>query len=638
MGYAPTAENLASPVPDYLDVFRLSHDPFEPSPDEELVFFAGGQREAILDQVAHLSQFSSSVVVVTGAAGSGRTILKDMLLLQLQDQYLIADLDVAMASSPQQVFADMAVALGHEVAAEAGAGELIAAIRSGLQHLQAAETDTLLLLLDNAHLLSDAYLGALLSLLQAAEPEESLPFQLVLFGDPDLIDRLDGIGMVDILLHDIPLPPLNEEEMADYLAFRLETAGWDGELPFTDAEVEDLCRAARGLPGAVHQPARELLITRAQEPGVGLPPPPSSGLPVAHIFSLVVLVCVLLMAFFYRDSWLGSDDEVDAVGVSVVLPGQRPANGIGSERQGTAIRLPIGEDNPPPAAPARAAPPAPAYALQDAPASAAASRPTSSASSWQESAADSRSAPSHEARQDSAASAAEVRQELAEGAPAGRSADTPQQLSGAIQRSVAAPTAVPVVAQTRFTAAADDDDSSATVLPVVTPAPAATRAPAVAPAPTSAPALAVAAAPAPAPASTVASAPAVAPAPAPIPAPAVAPIPAPAPAASTAESVSAEERHLLSLPGGNYVLQVMASGSKAAVDGYLQSQKNRSSLYLYTAKRDGKPWYVVVTGNYSSPEMARAGAQSLPDEQKKAGPWPRRISDVHLQIKEFHSI
>lgn len=558
MGYANTAEKLTSPVPDYLDAFHLSHDPFEISPADDLVFYPGGQREAILDQVAHLSQFSASVVVVAGESGSGRTTLKDMLQIQLHDRYLIADIDAAEAGTPQQIFAEIAAVLGYEVSAEASPGELMSAIRSGLHHLRHENNDRVLLLLDDAHWLSDAVLSALLSLLQAAEPEQELPFQMVLFGDLDLIDRLDGFGMVDVLLHDVLLPPFTEDEMAEYLAFRLEAAGWDDDLPFTDAEVGRLHGLAQGLPGAVHQPARELLIDKATlEPAVSsVAVSPAAGLPVAHIFSLVVLVGVLLMAFFYRDSWLGPDEEAVAGGanpgsstaVTAARPGGVPATDRqGNDRSGTAIRLPIGQESATAVAPVTTPP----------------------------------------------------------------ATSSPSTVAGG-QRSIPASTPVTsVVADTEFTAAVPDT--------VVEPE---ASAPATPPVTASTPA-----------ASPTASVP-VAPA---APVTPTTPIASPAvtPAAPSGSAAAADERHLLALPGHHYVLQVMASGSKPAVDGYLQGQNNRSSLFLYTSLRDGKPWFVVVTGNYSSLEMARAGIESLPPAQKKAGPWPRKISDVQLQIKEF---
>lgn len=557
MGYAHTAEKLASPVPDYLDAFHLLHDPFEDSPADELVFYPGGQREAILDQVAHLSQFSASVVVVAGEPGSGRSTLKDMLQIQFRDRYLIAAVDAAEVSSPQQVFAEIAAVLGYEVAVDATAGELMSAIRSGLQqlHPQAGHdhngdySDTLLLLLDDAHLLSDAVLSALLSLLQAAEPDEEPPLQVVLFGDLDLIGRLDSFGMVDILLHDVLLPPFTDEEMAEYLAFRLEAAGWEGELPFTGSELARLQQQAHGLPGAVHQPARELLIDKAvQEQDMGVAVAPSAGLPVAHIFSLVVLVGVLLMAFFYRDSWLGSDDEpVETPASADVTPATATSARAGSSapagRPGTSIRLPMGQDD-------AVLAPADPGAVQESPTSV----------------------------QDSSAS---VEDSPASTPAALESATTrPPTVAADDQRSVApAAAVVPVVADTRTTT----PSVTAPATESATTAPAAT-----------------------------------------------------APAA--ASSGSADERHLLSLPDNHYVLQIMASGSKSAVDDYLKAQKNRSSLYLYTTQRNAKPWFVVVTGNYSSVEMARAGIESLPVEQKKAGPWPRKISDVQSQIREFRDI
>jgi DamX protein len=591
MGYAYNDGKVMSSVPDYLDALQLSHDPFEAHPVDggafaaaEQVFYSGGQREKILDQVAHLTQFSSSVVVVAGELGSGRTTLKDMLYLQLEAHYRVADIAAEELNPPEQIFSQLAALLDCEVFSEASPGELMSAIRSELLQLQHERESTLLLLLDDAQLLSDAVLSALLSLLQAADPEEGLPFQVVMFGDMELIDRLDSFGMVDILLHDLVLPPLTEDEMADYLACRLEAAGWEGELPFTEAEVERLCGQAQGVPGAVHQAARELLIDKAaQELESGYSGDISSdhdddrgersadrhserdheasvsgGLPLAHIFSLVVLVGVLLMAFFYKDSWLGPDDELterqtplsgpvlntaDSEVSSGTVSRDSGARG-GSRGTGTSISLPIGQD---------------------------------SLLTTESAAADKTSSAQPATRSETPSADYSPVAPPEAPSPVGSPASASTAPASSSESSVAEPV---VSVSTPSSAAASSP--AATTQPVATTKPVATT------------------------------------------------------PATASSAISADERHLLGLSAEGYILQVMASSSQAAVETYLSRQANRQALRLYTTTRAGKPWFVVVTGNYSTVEMARAGIQSLPAEQKNAGPWPRKVADVQAQIKAFH--
>ena len=84
-----------------------------------------------------------------------------------------------------------------------------------------------------------------------------------------------------------------------------------------------------------------------------------------------------------------------------------------------------------------------------------------------------------------------------------------------------------------------------------------------------------------------------------------------------------------------YSLQVIAASKKASLDAYVARQSNRDTLYMYRGKREGKSWYVVVQGVYSSRESALQGLRMLPKEQSKAGPWPRKLSAIQEEIEEF---
>ncbi|MBU3068353.1 AAA family ATPase [Aestuariicella sp. G3-2] len=505
MGFANTAGKVASSSSDYLEAYQFLFDPFEMtaglSPDD-FVFYAGAQREQVLEQVVHLSRFSASVVVVAGEQGSGRTTLKNQLAVELSERFKQADISANSLTVPEQVFSEIAFALDCEVSEEASAGELISAIRHQLVQPQ---DEPLLVLLDDAHLLSDAVLSALVSLLQSSRQDDDLPFQVVMFGDLDLIGRLDSFAMVDILLHDVVLPPLSEEEMAEYLALKLEVAGWNDDLPFDDSELEYLYVQSSGMPGMAHQPARDLLIDKMQAQFAAAGQDRGLGLPVGHIFSLVVLFGVLLMAFFYKDSWFGGNDPNGAG-----EEGQLVSSDQVVERTVVPVKVPLTTD-----------------------------------SSGDSSAVDDQSAPGVAVSQ-----VGDAGGEISSPAILG-----PETQSGTVD-SVEKPVA------------AIDQASQA----------------------------------------------------------------------EASSTLSADERYLMSLASSHYVLQVMASSSEPAVEAYMEQQKNRSALRLFTSSRSGKPWYVVVAGNYPTVEAARQGVASLPEEQKKAGPWPRSVGDVHAKIKDYRGI
>lgn len=508
MGFASTAGKVASSsLSDYLEAYQFLFDPFEMTSGlstDDFVFYAGAQREQVLEQVAHLSRFSASVVVVAGEEGSGRTTLKSQLAMLLGESYQLAEISAGPLTEPEQLFGDIAVALDCEVSEDAGAGELISAIRHQLLQPQ---DESLLVLLDDAHLLSDGVLSALVSLLQSSREDDDLPFQVVMFGDLDLIGRLDSFGMVDILLHDVLLPPLSENEMAEYLALKLEAAGWNDDLPFDGSELDDLYIQSSGIPGMVHQPARALLVDKMEAQFAAVGEDRGLGLPVGHIFSLVVLFGVLLMAFFYKDSWFGGDDpDMTDEGAQVVSSGQVV------DRTVVPVKVPLATKSPDGA-------------------SSVSEPPVSSVASG--------------------ASGEQIRGVKGE-------ADSPAILGASAQSDA-------VVTEEKPVAVVSEPTQEVPVL-------------------------------------------------------------------------SADERYLMSLASTRYVLQVMASSSESAVKDYIEKQQNRDALKLFTSSRSGKPWYVVVAGSYPTVEAARQGVTSLPEEQKKVGPWPRSVGDVHAKIKDYRGI
>ncbi|QLH41574.1 MAG: SPOR domain-containing protein [Coxiellaceae bacterium] len=48
---------------------------------------------------------------------------------------------------------------------------------------------------------------------------------------------------------------------------------------------------------------------------------------------------------------------------------------------------------------------------------------------------------------------------------------------------------------------------------------------------------------------------------------------------------------------------------------------------------NNKPWYVLIYGNYASPQAAKAALDQLPKNLKQLKPWVRPLSSVQSAIK-----
>ncbi|MFL0810379.1 MAG: AAA family ATPase [Agarilytica sp.] len=109
------------------------------------------------------------------------------------------------------------------------------------------------------------------------------------------------------------------------------------------------------------------------------------------------------------------------------------------------------------------------------------------------------------------------------------------------------------------------------------------------------------------------------------------------PTLSAGKALTEPEIFLLAQNPEFYTLQVIAASKKASLDAYVKRQANRASLYMYRGVREGKSWYVVVQGVYSSRKAALNARRLLPSEQAKAGPWPRQLSSIQEEIEEFRN-
>jgi DamX protein len=96
-----------------------------------------------------------------------------------------------------------------------------------------------------------------------------------------------------------------------------------------------------------------------------------------------------------------------------------------------------------------------------------------------------------------------------------------------------------------------------------------------------------------------------------------------------------DENALLKRSPNNFTLQILASGSREAVNDFLGRQSNRTDLAVFTALRDGLTLYIVVMGSFPSSEAARLAVSQLPQEQRIAGPWPRSFQSVQADIRAF---
>ncbi len=106
---------------------------------------------------------------------------------------------------------------------------------------------------------------------------------------------------------------------------------------------------------------------------------------------------------------------------------------------------------------------------------------------------------------------------------------------------------------------------------------------------------------------------------------------------SMGERVISDEAKLMVLPANSYVLQLMAASNLEKLFAHVNAQPNRENLAIYRGLRADKQLYILVEGFYDDRSAAQMAIANLPDSQRKAKPWPKKVAQIQSEIKEVRA-
>ncbi|MEO5331109.1 MAG: AAA family ATPase [Magnetococcus sp. YQC-5] len=233
----------------YLDHFGLRVNPFALTPDSGL-FFTGGQRGDILEQLQLAIRAGEGLITVVGEPGSGKTMLCRTLCLRLPK-----NIQVALLLNPNFSPKNVVPALLQEFRLASGTKkDRLAERQTLLNHLVNLnrQGEQALLLIDEAHILPVATLEAL-RLLGNLETGRTKLLQIVLFGQPALDHTLQtsaGRHILERCSTRLTLPPLSLADTELYLHRRIHATGYTGENLFSARAIQCIHRASKGR---IHQ-------------------------------------------------------------------------------------------------------------------------------------------------------------------------------------------------------------------------------------------------------------------------------------------------------------------------------------------------------------------------------------------------
>jgi len=83
-------------------------------------------------------------------------------------------------------------------------------------------------------------------------------------------------------------------------------------------------------------------------------------------------------------------------------------------------------------------------------------------------------------------------------------------------------------------------------------------------------------------------------------------------------------------PASGYTLQLFGVSERGAASGFISRHGIGAAARIIDTKRNGKPWYVVVYGNYTARTAAQNAVSHLPPAiAREVQPWVRDIRSVN---------
>jgi MSHA biogenesis protein MshM len=243
----------------YREHFGLTAKPFSLTPDGDFLFGHAGYQEALNVLLVALDS-GEGFIKITGEVGTGKTLLCRRLLDLLAGTHTTAYVPNPLLD-PLELYGAVAEEIGAGFSGATDCHDALKRIARRLIELGASDKPVVLCI-DEAQAMSDRTLEAL-RLLSNLETEKRKLLHIVLFGQPELDERLAGYALRQLrqrIVFSCRLPALGRREVAGYVGHRLRAAGCQGGDLFVPGALRKLWFASRGIPRLVNILAHKALL------------------------------------------------------------------------------------------------------------------------------------------------------------------------------------------------------------------------------------------------------------------------------------------------------------------------------------------------------------------------------------------
>jgi type II secretory pathway predicted ATPase ExeA len=243
----------------YKRFYQLSKNPFRLAPEPDFCFSHNGYKRAREYLEFALAQ-GEGFVMVTGRPGTGKTLLVETFLKEINPREVIARRIAVSSFGATDLL--RAVAYAYDIDA---VGMDKGTMRHRIQQFFVRQEQAgrrVLLIIDEAQTLSHAALEEL-RILADLQTRSRLMLQLFLVGQESLQELMCTPDMEQFqqrVIANYQLVPLNLQETRSYIEHRLLQAGWKGDPEYSSAAVLSIYKLSTGVPRHINKICNRLLL------------------------------------------------------------------------------------------------------------------------------------------------------------------------------------------------------------------------------------------------------------------------------------------------------------------------------------------------------------------------------------------